>query len=243
MVSLYKLVRFLVLLLSVILGGCLYTPFSSSTCKDNCPPQLFASQGKRWSEDSITKVSSLLVGFLESTVLGNHKAIWVEVPSQKLVLSMPSPNVFINNWSAQIAELPGTQIRAYVDSHEHSFVEVRFPLYLLTEKFENYKEKFGLPNGDLLPGIPQGKLAKIDIQMDKNFQAHLFFGEGVIGLLVDVPYDPMLKTSLPIKRAILDFTPENILGYVSTVPKESLNYGGIFMSIVIPVTAMEILGK
>ena len=235
------MVRIVFLLMLLTLSGCFYSPFSSSSCKENCPAQLFASQGRQWDQDSLTKISESLTGFLESSVLGSHKAIWIDIPSQTLVLSMPSPNVFLENWSTQVSQLPGVKIRAFVDSRDHSFVEVRYPLYLINEKFENFTEKYGLLNGEPLPGIPQLKLAKIDIPMEKTFRAHLFFGEGVVALLVDVQYDPMLKTSLPIKRDPSASNPENTLGYVSTVPKESLEYGGIFMSAIIPAATMTLI--
>ncbi|MDZ4660318.1 MAG: hypothetical protein SGJ18_01730 [Pseudomonadota bacterium] len=235
------MVRLFLIWIFITVCGCEYSPFSSSTCKDGCPPQLFSSQSRQWDKESLDKISKNLTGFLESSVLGNHKAIWLDIPSQKLVLTMPSPNVFLDNWSTIISELPGTQVRAYVDAQQHSFVEVRYPLYLLSEKFDKFSEKYGLSNGELLPGITDGKLARIDIPMAKNFRAHLFFGKGVVALLVDVPYDPMLKTSLPIKRDLFLLEPENILGYVSTIPKANFEFGGIFMSAVIPSSTMALI--
>ncbi len=237
------MVRVVYIFALLLLSGCKYSPFSSSTCSSSCPPQLFSSQGRHWDQDTLSKLSENLTGYLESSVLGSHKAVWLDVASQKLVISMPSPNVFLENWSTTISDLPGTQIRAYEDSQQHSFIEIRYPLYLLSEKFEKYTETKGLPSGEPLPGVPQGRLPVIDIPMDKNFRSHLFFGEGTVALLVDVQYDPMLRTSLPIKKNPLGVEPDNILGYVSTVPKETLQYGGIFISVVIPTTTLEIIRK
>ncbi len=187
----------------------------------------------------MSQISDDLSGKMESSLLGNHQAITVNTQSKEIVLSLPAPNVFLN-LKRTIKELPGAWVEARSNGKGANFVDLHYPMYLLTETFDNFSFKKGLRNGENIPGIPGGQLNVINVNLDKEYNCDIYFGEGKVAMLLNVPYDPMEKASIAIKKKAQAKT-DDPLGHVVMVPRNGQSSGGILVSLVVPQNTLELL--
>ncbi len=208
------------LVVLVLLSGCEMATFKS---------KLDLSQ-KSWSVSTMTRLKSELKGNIDSSLLGEYLAIRISEDERNLVISLPAPNLF-QNWEREVPSLPGAKMKAITRSDDKSFLELYYPLYLLITDFSNWK-KSKLPSGNSIPGIPNGQAASASFDIDKEHKAHVFFNKGVVGLLLNVPYDPMLAMTIPIK---------NKLGNIYTIPKENSEFGAILLTLTLPQKIMQAL--
>ncbi len=212
------------LFLGFILTGCDSLPFSA----------LRDGQNKNWSVGTLSQFKTDISGFVDSSLLGNYQAVSVDTDKKELLISLPAPNLF-QNWEKDIPNLSGATLKAQVSSNDRSSLLLRYPLYLLVANYEKLGGgKSGLPNGQAIPGIPGGKLYSQKINIDKNHEAFVMFDKGVVSLLLNVPYDPMIPTSIPVKKSLMGSGLENLLGYAITIPKGGGTFGGLMLSIVVP---------
>ncbi len=203
------------------LSGCEVAPFKSLN---------FSMSNKSWSVPTMARLKSQLKGQIDSSLLGDHLAIRVSEDERHVIISLPTPNLF-QNWEREIPQLPGAKLKAFVNKDERSFLELYYPLYLLISDFSNWKTS-RLPNGKAIPGLPKGEAPGLAYEIDKDHKVNIFFDKGIVALLLNVPYDPLLATTIPVK---------NRLGNVFTIPKEDSSNGGLLLSLVLPLSVMQSL--
>ncbi len=221
------------LLLSLLLNGCDNLNFKAA--RDQ--------KSHNWSLSTLSQLKTNLSGNVDSSLLGNYQAITFDVEKKELVLNLPAPNLF-QNWERTLTKLPGVVLKASTNSQEQSLLQLHYPLHFLVSKFDaNYGDKTGLPNGQALPGISGGKLFVEKIIIDKTHQVHIFFDKGMVGMLLSVPYDPMIVTTIPIKKTNFGTSAENILGFTNTIPKGNSEFGGLLLTAIVPPTSLNLLER
>lgn len=233
--------RYLILLAIFLLPGCKLSSFKSACSPDPCGARL-QNLSRKWQPDTLNQFRSVMTGYVENSGLGNHQAISVDTEKRELVLSLSAPKLF-QNWVRPIPELPGANLTAVVNSMEQSFLLLHYPIYLLISGFENFGVPTGLPNGKTIPGVSNGKLHNIKIVLDEFHQSHIYFDKGVVGLLLDTPYDPETTRTAPIKGSLFNNVPGNILGFINTYPCDYNKPGGIFLSGIVPDPLLQKLEK
>lgn len=188
------------------------------------------SSNKSWSVATMTRLKSELKGTIDSSLLGNHLAVRISEDERHLIISLPAPNLF-QSWERDIPQLPGAELKALITPDGRSYLELHYPLHLLISDFKGMKA-LRLPNGAAIPGIPEGQAPGVTFDIDKEHKVNIFFSKGVVTLLLNVPFDPILGTKIAIK---------NKLGNVYTIPKEDSSPGGILLTLVLPPSIMKIL--
>lgn len=217
------------LFLGFILTGCDSLTFSA----------LKEGQNKNWSMGTLSQIKTDVNGKVDSSILGNYQAVSIDTNRKELLISLPAPNLF-QKWEKNIPNLPGASLSAQVNSNDRSSLLLRYPLYLLVADFEKLDNgKSGLPNGQTIPAVSGGKLYRQKVEIDNDHEAYVMFDRGVVSLLLHVPYDPMIPTSIPIKKSLFGSGPENVLGYAITIPKGNGGYGGLMLSVVVPAKILK----
>ncbi|OQW46113.1 MAG: hypothetical protein A4S09_16900 [Proteobacteria bacterium SG_bin7] len=212
--------RALSVVILLLLSGCEMATFKSK----------FDYSQKSWSVPTMARLKSDLKGNIDSSLLGDYLAVRIAEDERHLVISLPAPNLF-QNWEREIPELPGAKIKAIIKQDEKSFLELYYPLYLLITDFSKWKSS-KLPSGHPIPGISNGQAPSVSFDIDKEHKATIFFNKGVVGVLLNVPYDPLLAMTIPIK---------NKLGNIYTIPKEGSELGAILLVLNLPQNIMKAL--
>ncbi len=190
--------------------------------------------------ETVMKLKANLTGYADSSLMGNFQAIGIDPEKGEIILSLPAPNLF-QNWQKPVPQLEGAYLRARVTSDDKSSLVLHFPLTLLGSEFKKFGTKSPLPNGQSIPGVPSGKLYSQKIPIDQKYEALVLFDKGIIALLLNVPYDPMIPTSIPIKKELFSSNEENILGFANTIPKGTSAFGGLLISAIVPHSSLKLL--
>ncbi len=183
--------------------------------------------------DPWQKMEKELTGY--SNVGGsNQKLIGVNKVEKTIILTIPfSDNVF-PELQVEVAQLPGAKLVSRLNSENKTVLEFHVPItYLL--RGANFGDPQRLPNGDPLPAIPGGELPGFELSVPiKDVTLHIYLGAEVLGIYVEVPFDPYVKLTFPIKTSKEDGSQERTLGYLTSVPVKKPYRGGFFLSLLLP---------
>ncbi|MCB9025157.1 MAG: hypothetical protein H6625_02460 [Bdellovibrionaceae bacterium] len=111
------------------------------------------------------------------------------------------------------------------DSSKH--LQLRIPLKKLLRRDLNLSE-MGLPNGDPLPMVFDGKLPHISTQIGKS-DVHFYTGKGTAALFVPTKFNPYITLVFPIKNKN-----KEVLGYFATIAEKLGSQGGFYASVQLP---------
>ena len=175
-------------------------------------------------------------GAVSGGVFGQTPVLSLDKVTKELVVRLPmSPNAGIDGATIHIPvpQLAGAKIGLEALPNGGSALTLRVPLAVLMNGITTGLNPAKLPNGDPLPGIPDGELPAVAVALmpSSKINATLYMSQAVLAVFVNSPFDPTIGMTFPIR----DASREHTYGYFSTIPaKSKLAQGGFFLSIAIP---------
>lgn len=172
---------------------------------------------------------------IDGTVSGYDGVQIVEIDktNMQLVIRLPSPipSVTFTTTSVAIQQIPGATLSVESLSTGGSALVLRIPLSAVV-KGVTLSSPSKLPNGQDLPGIPDGELpsAAVTLSNTGSLNPTIYLGPSVVGIYVNSPYSIPIGLTLPIKNAAHTRT----WGYVSSITASGTDKGGFFVSLALP---------
>lgn len=179
-----------------------------------------------------TSFQSLTV---DGTVSGYDSTQVIEIDKKNMMLIVrlpsPIPSLMFTSAVMPIDKIPGATISAEPLSGGGSALTVRIPLSALIKGIA-FASPSHLPNGDALPGVPDGELPSVAVNLSKagSMNPTIYLGPSVIGIYVNSPYSLPIGLTLPIRNKAHTRT----WGYVSSIPAKGADKGGFFVSLALP---------
>lgn len=151
----------------------------------------------------------------------------------KIIIPMPGVNIPVEA-RLPIPELPGAAyvIEAGPDGSLRLIVEI--PLTRVMRNIDIIEPQ-RLPNGDPLPGYPDGEGPRLGVKVAKS-KRDIFIFAGKSAAAVFVPL-PGVNIPAVLGQTVIPIRSENerrTLGYFSIVPVKGSHSGGVFVSAVLP---------
>jgi hypothetical protein len=166
------------------------------------------------------------------------QVIELDKTNMMLIVRLPSPlpvSTF-TTVSAPINQIPGATVSVEPLASGGSALVLRLPLSAVV-KGVAFAAPSKLPNGDPLPGVPDGELPAVAVTLSRvgSINPTIYLGPSVVGIYVNsptaIPAIPVIGSfTLPIRNAAHTRT----WGYVSTVPAKTSDKGGFFVSLALP---------
>jgi len=172
---------------------------------------------------------------VDGTVSGydNVQIIEVDKTNMQLVVRLPSPipSVTFSVAAVPIQQIPGATLSVESLSTGGSALVLRIPLSAVL-KGVALSSPSKLPNGQPLPGVPDGELPSAAVTLSKlgTVNPTIYLGPSVVGIYVNSPYSIPIGLTLPIKNAAHTRT----WGYVSSITASGSDKGGFFVSLALP---------
>jgi len=139
----------------------------------------------------------------------------------------------------QIPELSGGTLSWESMSDGTPVMVVNIPLERFLKGLE-VARKDRLPNGEPLPGVADGELPSIGINLlsGRNTRATIYLGPSVMAVFVNTPFDPVIRTPLiPIR----DQGTARTMGYFAVIPAVGGFEGGFYLSFALPAEIARII--
>jgi hypothetical protein len=178
-------------------------------------------------------------GTLNGGGFTNTSVISIDIPKSEIVFRLPLlQNPFLDGTMLDIPvpQVPGARVGLDTLPDGRVAVVLRMPIstYLNGAKLLPPSK---LPNGDAIPGVPDGELPSVAIDLNTllKIKATLYLAPTVVGIYVNSPFDPFIRLTFPIRN-----DSNAILGYFSVVPAKvdsisGVSYqGGFFASFALP---------
>lgn len=173
-------------------------------------------------------------------VFKSAKLIDIDVPNKKIEFRLPLlPSPYLNGAVVEfpVPDVPGAVLKLVSEADGSMYLAFSMPIdtYLKGIELGNPSK---LPNGDPLPGVPDGELPSTAITLTniKDIKATIYMAPTVLGIFVNTPFDPILKLTIPIRNKA-----QQVLGYFSVVPARPAvppatvgAEGGFFVSFKLP---------
>ena len=236
----FNFTRAILTALMLGLAGCEPNEYDSilsdpncQSCSGNAGQGVGATPPPPIPVDPWQKVEQDMTGYLKA---GNSKTKLVGIDRVKktLTLSVPISVSDFPEITVEVPELAGAKVVSGNDADGKGYINLEIPLELLLKYIDIGNPK-RLPNGDPLPAVPGGELPAVAVNFPvENVRIHIYLGVEVLGIYVEVPFDPYVKLTLPIKTQKADGSQERTVAYLSSVPKRDPFDGGFFLSLAIP---------
>lgn len=184
---------------------------------------------------------------LESTGYTNiagssQKVTGVDKADQTIVLNFPMSENLFPEMEMEIPDLPGAKLVSRKEG-DKTILQFRIPIKYILKGAEIGNPQ-RLPNGDPLPQVPGGELPALAVTVPiKDVKVTLYIGAEVLGIYVEVGFDPKVKLAFPIKTKKEDGSQERTLGYFNTIPVKNPYRGGFFLSLLMPPDLARILDE
>jgi hypothetical protein len=163
----------------------------------------------------------------------NTQVIEIDKANMMLIVRLPSPipAMTFTSASVPITQIPGATMSVESLSGGGSALTLRIPLSAFIKGIA-FASPSKLPNGDPLPGVPDGELPSAAVVLSKvgTINPTIYLGPSVIGIFVNSPYSLPIGLTLPIRNAAHTRT----WGYVSSIPAKANDKGGFFVSLALP---------
>lgn len=183
--------------------------------------------------DPWAKMQKEMTGY--ANVAGkSQKLIGINKAEKSVVLTIPFADNILPELEVEVPQLPGAKVVSRLNADQKTELQFSVPIkYLLHGGDVGDPER--LPNGDPLPQIPGGELPAFEVSIPiKNVTLHVYLGAEVLGIYVEIPFDPYVKLTLPIKTSKKDGSQERTLGYLTSIPVKKPYRGGFFVSLKVP---------
>lgn len=166
------------------------------------------------------------------------RVVTIDKAKKELVLTFPLPADLASLLSivpinAKISKIPGATIAFQNSPQTGSGLALRIPLASVLHGVTTLDPK-RLPNGDPVPGIPDGELPGIALQLNKiskKVSATVYLSPTIVGIFINTPFviPAELNQTLWIDGAKLAR-----IGSITPVPSKNGNDGGYFFAYRMP---------
>lgn len=137
--------------------------------------------------------------------------------------------------SLTVPQLPGVQIETYW-KNDQAYLALRVPSKYITRGV-TFLNPGKLPNGNALPGIADGELPRLSIQIKSDVYVQLYIGVNVIAVFIETPFDPYINMTLTLKNEART----KITGYFATIAARNGFPGGFYLTTTLPPDLARIL--
>jgi hypothetical protein len=164
------------------------------------------------------------------------KVVSIDWKSRMITFRLPmlaSPIFDGASLEVPLPQIPGAFVGIETLQNGSALV-VRMPLDRFLKGLKD-ADPSRLPNGDPLPGVPDGELPSLALDVSQlvgrssNIKSTLYLAPTVIGVFVSTPFDPFIRLTFPLRNES-----KRVMGYFSTVPKKTTFDGGFFLSFALP---------
>jgi hypothetical protein len=173
------------------------------------------------------------------------QVIEIDKANLMLVVRLPSPlpaSTF-NTSVQQLPQVPGGSVSVEPMSGGGSAIVLRLPLSAVIKGIA-LAAPTKLPNGDPLPGVPDGELPSFAVNLSKMGQINptIYLNPSVVCVYVnsptEIPAIPIIGSlTLPIRNAAHTRT----WGFFSAIPAKGTDKGGFFISLALPDDVARVL--
>jgi hypothetical protein len=66
----------------------------------------------------------------------------------------------------------------------------------------NFVQSGVLPNGEPLPGVPDGEMPELAVQLTSGVNATIYMSPNIVGVYVPTSFNPYINLTLPIRHAL-----------------------------------------
>lgn len=173
---------------------------------------------------------------------GDNEVIAIDKVKKELIVRFPvlatpfmDPNLMV-----QVPDIQGAYFTMETMPDGSPTLALRIPLDKVLKGIE-FLPPQKLPNGDPLPGVPDGELPAAAVQLTRtSTKATIYLSPSYVGVYVNSSFDPYIALTLPIRNEARTKT----WGYFSTIPeKKGIAPGGFFISIKLPDDIARIIDE
>ncbi len=184
-------------------------------------------------------------GLVESTQAPSYnKALTFDFDKKRgeFIIMIPFPSGVFFSPSGSFPSHPDITYGPAMDAQGAEKLAVRIPIKYII-KGVSLLPTARLPNGDILPRMPQGygELPSLALSFpsQNNMQVSLYLGVNAVGLFVTLPENIAIPFgfSFPVKSADKTKT----FGFLTYVPPKGIYPPGMFVSSIIPANVSRIL--
>lgn len=180
-----------------------------------------------------------LKGHIVGGNYSSFQSIQLDKKTESLILTIPlSSNSYLEKLNKELTTHKGVKIAIIQDNYGVYYLSVQIPLtYIMRGASINNKQK--LPNGDPLPGVPEGQLPTIEIPLIKKNKVilHIYIDKNIAAFFIESPFNPYVSALYKIK----DEFELNTVGYFAIVPEKNKFQGGFFVSVKLPPSISKAL--
>ena len=235
-----KQLKWIFLSIIVVLVGCKDSPSSirnnascnGSECSNNQEGQLPPTPSK---EDKWIPIQKGMDGRLTTPFIQNFRSIRIDPVAGTAIIVLPLESVIMAEMEVELPNYPGAKLVVMQEADGTNVIAFHLPLSYLM-KGVDFGDPQRLPSGDPLPAIAGGELPAMRVGIPASkVKLFVYIGVEVFAIYVEVPFDPYIRLTFPIRQHMED--PEakgDILGYFTTIPKKAGYSGGFFLSTEIP---------
>lgn len=234
-----------------LLTGCgpSFSPSSQVSCAGNCENNANgtidpgktpdANGGGSSSSDAWNNLK--VDGVVSDGWAANTPVVELDKANKELVVRLPmlaNPFLILGMPSIQLPEIPGARLTLEPLPNDRLALALRIPLSRFLKGIESIPPS-KLPNGDPLPGVPDGEMPSVAVQLTRirDIKASIYLSPATVGIFVNTPFDPTYNVSVPIRNEART----QILGYFSSVAAKSTYEGGFFISVKLPSEIARII--
>lgn len=164
---------------------------------------------------------------------GDNEVIGIDKTTKELIVRFPvlATPIMAGDISVPVPSIPGAHFEMETMPDGSPTLALRIPLDKVLKGIE-FLPPSKLPNGDPLPGVPDGELPSAAVQLTRtSTKATIYLSPSYVGVYVNSSFDPYIALTLPIRNEARTKT----WGYFSTIPeKKGVAPGGFFVSIKLP---------
>lgn len=167
------------------------------------------------------------------------QAIALDPNKQTIKLLIPLPSNPFGEFTIEIPKLKGATFLISQDANGNWGAGIEIPLRFIIKGIQAGTPPTRLPNGDPLPGVPDGELPQYGLKISKsNLDAYVYLGIQAAAVYIPIPkFNPFISILVPIHNE----SDRKTIGYFSLVPAKNGFDGGVYVSVIIPDEIAQII--
>lgn len=173
---------------------------------------------------------------------GDNEVVSIDKDKKQLIVRFPilatpfmDPSLLV-----QVPQITGASFTMETMPDGSPTLALRIPLDKVLRGVD-FLPPTRLPNGDPLPGVPDGELPAAAVQLTRtSTKATIYLSPSYVGVYVNSEFDPFIALTLPIRNQARTKT----WGYFSTIPAKGPTVpGGFFISVKLPDDIARIIDE
>lgn len=231
------------LVTSVLAVGC--SGYQSSLAQSALPGNGSLGNDPSANDPSVAWNKLEVAGEVEDGRFKGTQVLRIDKIKKELILNLPMPaSPFLDNTqlTLPLQQLAGSSIQLDPIEGGGSALTLHVPLASLVRGVD-FAEPTKLPNGQPLPGVPDGELPSEALSLTNltSIKATIYLGKNVVGVFVNTPINPLIALSYPIKS----FDRATTWGFLHTIPASTFDLkakdGGFFIAVQLPDEVSRII--